>query len=154
MTDPATTGPYRQIVGAAVVDSLADPTRLLVARRSAPPQLAGQWEFPGGKVEPGEGCEAATRRELDEELGIEVRLGAEITGPGEQGWPLNGTAAMRVWFAEIAAGEASPLQDHDELQWVPLDPPGELEALPWIVADRPILVALREAVLRHHDAHS
>ena len=147
MTDPAAAGPYRQIVGAAVLDSLTNPTSLLVARRSAPPQLAGQWEFPGGKVEAGETCEAAVSRELEEELGIWVRLGAEIPGPDRQGWPLNTTAAMRVWFAEVSEGEAAPLQDHDALRWVPLAAPGELEALPWIEADRPILAALRNTVL-------
>ena len=41
------------VVGGAVVDSLADPRSLLVARRTAPPQFAGMWEFPGGKVDPG-----------------------------------------------------------------------------------------------------
>ncbi len=134
-----------QIVGAAVVDSLDRPTRLLVARRTAPPQFAGMWEFPGGKVELGETCEDALRRELVEELGIEASLGSEIPGPGVQGWPLSDRAAMRVWFAEVSAGDAAPLQDHDELRWVPLDPPDELDALPWILADRPILVALLEA---------
>lgn len=134
-----------QIVGAAVVDALDRPTRLLVARRTAPPQFAGMWEFPGGKVEPGETCEDALRRELVEELGIEASLGSEIPGPGVQGWPLSDRAAMRVWFAEASAGDAAPLQDHDELRWVPLDPTDELDALPWIPADRPILVALLEA---------
>lgn len=132
-------------MGAAVVDSLGQPTRLLVARRSAPPQFAGMWEFPGGKVEAGEDCEAALLRELEEELGVTARLGREITGPGPQGWPLNERAAMRVWLAEVTAGEAMPLQDHDDLRWLPLHPGEELEALPWIPADRPILAALRSA---------
>jgi 8-oxo-dGTP diphosphatase len=135
-----------QIVGAAVVDSLEQPTRLLVARRTSPPQFAGMWEFPGGKVETGETCEAALHRELNEELGIHVRLGAEIPGPADQGWPLNGKAAMRVWFVEVTAGEPEALQDHDELRWVPLDAGTEVEDLPWIPADKPILVALRSAL--------
>ncbi|WP_241521752.1 NUDIX domain-containing protein [Arthrobacter pityocampae] len=134
-----------QIVGAALVDSLEHPARLLVARRSAPPQFAGMWEFPGGKVEAGESCEDALLRELEEELGVTARLGAEITGPGPQGWPLNERAAMRVWLAEVAVGEAQPLQDHDDLRWLPLSPGDHLEALPWIPADRPILAALRAA---------
>jgi len=134
-----------QIVGAAVVDSLERPTRLLVARRSAPPRFAGMWEFPGGKVEAGEHCEAALLRELDEELGVTARLGAEITGPGPQGWPLNDQAVMRVWLAEVTVGEAKPLQDHDDLRWLPLHPGEELDDLPWIPADRPILDALRSA---------
>ncbi|WP_422391652.1 NUDIX domain-containing protein [Arthrobacter sp. N1] len=142
MTQPAT-DPLRQIVGAAVVDSLVQPTRLLVARRTAPPEFAGMWEFPGGKVEPGETCEAALLRELEEELGVRAVLGSEIEGPGQQGWQLNPAAAMRVWLAEVADGEPAPLQDHDEVRWVLLDPSHELEALQWIPADRPILAALR-----------
>ena len=48
-----------QVVGAAVVDSLVAPTRMLVAQRSEPQTVAGMWEFPGGKVERGR---AASRR--------------------------------------------------------------------------------------------
>lgn len=131
----------KQIVGAALVDSLDCPTRLLAARRSGPPALAGQWEFPGGKVEPGESCQDGLVREVREELGVDVELGPEIRGPLEQGWKLAGPAAMRVWLAVIADGTPEPLEDHDELRWVDLA--GEaVTALPWIPADLPILEAL------------
>ena len=59
----------------ALVDDLARPTRVLAARRTEPPQLAGGWEFPGGKVEPGESSRQAASRETLEELGVRVRLG-------------------------------------------------------------------------------
>lgn len=126
-----------QVVGAALVDSLEKPTRLLVGQRSAPPALAGLWEFPGGKVEPGESCQAALARELAEELGIEAKLGEELTGPHLQGWVLNEKAAMRVWLAEISAGQAQALQDHAQLAWCQLD--HQLLDLPWIPADLPIV---------------
>ena len=137
----------KQVVGAALVDSLAAPTKLLAARRTAPEQFAGMWEFPGGKVEAGETCEEGLHRELHEELGVRVRLGAEVPGPGVQGWPLNVKAAMRVWLAEVTEGTPAPLEDHDELRWVALDP-GELQSLAWIPADLPIVEAMLDTALR------
>lgn len=134
------------MAGAAVVDSLENPKRLLAARRSAPPQFAGMWEFPGGKLEAGESFEDALRRELLEELGITVRLGAEVEPDAGAAWSLNERAVMRVWFAELLDGEPRPLQDHDELRWVPLGNSDEAFTLPWIPADLPIVRALLERV--------
>ncbi|MET4095659.1 (deoxy)nucleoside triphosphate pyrophosphohydrolase [Arthrobacter sp. UYCu712] len=134
------------VVGGAVLDSLADPGRLLVARRTAPPQFAGMWEFPGGKVEAGETAVEALHRELREELGVSVRLGAELQAASASGWPLNERAAMRVWFAELLDGEPRPLQDHDELRWIDLRNRGEVLGLAWIPADLPIVEALLDAL--------
>lgn len=134
------------------MDSLARPTRLLVARRTAPPQFAGMWEFPGGKVESGEVAEQALHRELREELGIGVRLGTEVLAETAAGWPLNARASMRVWFAEVTDGEPQPLEDHDELRWVSLDRNGEILTLPWIPADLPIVRALLDSAARVESA--
>ncbi len=141
-----------RVVGGAVLDSLAAPSRLLAARRTAPPQFAGMWEFPGGKIEPEENAEHALHRELDEELGVRVRLGDELEGTSAEGWPLNERAAMRVWFAEVLDGEPRPLQDHDELRWVDLQNRGEVLDLPWIPADLPIVEALLATVSGRMDA--
>jgi 8-oxo-dGTP diphosphatase len=127
----------RAVVGAAVVDSLVAPSRLLAARRTEPPALAGGWEFAGGKVEEGEGLQDALRREVREELGVEVALGEQVHGPLADGaWPLGEGWAMTVWFAEVTQGEPAPIEDHDQLRWLAAE---ELYAVPWLPADLPIV---------------
>jgi 8-oxo-dGTP diphosphatase len=135
-----------QVVGAAILDSLEHPARLLVARRTAPEQFAGLWEFPGGKVEAGEECESALHRELKEELGVGVRLGAELPAGTPEGWRLNERASMRVWQAEVTEGEPHPLEDHDELRWLALADHQAVLELPWIPADFPIVQALLDVL--------
>lgn len=100
----------------------------MAARRTGPLELAGGWELPGGKVEPGESDEAALVRELKEELGVKVRLGAVVGGD----WPL-GRFVLRVWLAElVGADQPAPLQQHDELRWVAFD---DLAAVAWLPGD-------------------
>ena len=138
----------RLVVGLALLDDESAPSRLLAARRSAPAALRGLWEFPGGKVEPGEGVREALARECREELGVDVRLGAEVVAPESAGWELANGARMRVFRGVLAAEGARPraLQDHDLLAWLPLTGPG-VHHVDWIPADRPIVTeVLRGAV--------
>ncbi|MFE9027071.1 (deoxy)nucleoside triphosphate pyrophosphohydrolase [Streptomyces iakyrus] len=126
----------RIVVGAALVED----GRLLAARRSAPAELAGRWELPGGKVEPGETADAALARELREELGVDAEVDGRV--PGE--WPLSEPYVLHVWTARLRPGSAppEPLQDHDELRWLG---PGEIWDVPWLDQDVP---AVRQ-VLAH-----
>ena len=143
----------RLVVAAAVLDDLGHPTTLLCAARSYPPEHAGQFELPGGKVEPAGG------------IGLSARLGPELiaprhlavpapsdSGPGDDApaWPAMHGFRMRVWLAEPARpgdrGRAGA--DHQRLEWGPLDPPDRLRRLPWLEADLPIIDALVTALAR------
>ena len=130
----------RQVVAAAIVDDLDRPARLLAARRTEPPALAGGWELPGGKVEPGESPEAALHREIREELGVAVRTGRLLAAPTADGsWPLGERYRMTVWLAVVVEGDPQPIEDHDALRWLPGD---DLYAVAWLPADLPIVEAL------------
>jgi 8-oxo-dGTP diphosphatase len=123
------------VVGAAVLRD----GRVLASRRTEPPRLAGLWEFPGGKVEPGEDDVEALVRELREELQVEVEVGERL---GED-LPIGGTAVLRVYVCRLLRGEPA-LVDHDEHRWLGAD---DLLDVPWIPVDLPLVERLR-ALLR------
>jgi len=127
------------VVGAAIVDDFTRPTTVLSGRRSEPPELAGGWELPGGKVEPGEQSQDALHREISEELGVRIELGALVEGPLAGAWSLGDRYVMQVWLAQVTDGEPRPLQDHDQLRVLTK---AELYDVSWLPADLPIIAAL------------
>ncbi|WP_093715762.1 (deoxy)nucleoside triphosphate pyrophosphohydrolase [Actinacidiphila alni] len=126
----------RVVVAGAVLDG----GRLLAARRTAPPALAGRWELPGGKVEPGETVPSALVRELREELGVLVEPLERVPGA----WPLAPGYVLHVWTARLLSGEPSPLQDHDALRWVT---PEDAFSLDWLAPDRPAVSWLTQSMI-------
>ena len=131
-----------QVVGAAVVAG----ERVLVAQRSGGP-YDGCWEFPGGKVEPGESELSALVRECEEELGVAVVHQAflgEVVLDGVVAGGTPGASTLRVWWARLRAGEPVA-HEHAALRWVSAD---ELDDIDWIAADRPLLPAVKALLAR------
>ena len=102
--------------------------RYLAARRTKPDWAAGRWEFPGGKVEPGESEADALAREIREELGVEIAVGARV--PGE--WPLHDDLVLHLYVATLTDGEPQPLDHHDALRWIT---PEEFDEVAWLESD-------------------
>jgi 8-oxo-dGTP diphosphatase len=129
------------VVGAAIIDA----GRVLACARTAPPEVAGRWEFPGGKVEPGEDEVTALIRECVEELGVAVDVGDRVGDdvPLGHGW-----AVLRVYVARLVdGGEPQPLH-HAELRWLSAD---QLDSVPWLPADIPIVPAVRDLLVGPSD---
>jgi 8-oxo-dGTP diphosphatase len=131
--------PIQIVVAGAVIRG----STVLVAQRARPPELAGRWELPGGKVAPGETERDALARELAEELGLEAgdvavgeRLGSDIA--------LNDTMTLRAFRVRLIRGEPHP-HDHRALRWVMA---AELPDVDWVPADRAWLADLADALLR------
>lgn len=126
------------VVGAAIITD----GRVLACARSAPPEVAGRWEFPGGKVEPGEGETAALVRECAEELAVRVAVGDRV-GPDV---PMaHGRSVLKVYLARLLHGDEPQPLEHSELRWLSA---AELDTVTWLPADAPVVAALRPLLAR------
>ncbi|MCG7276555.1 MULTISPECIES: (deoxy)nucleoside triphosphate pyrophosphohydrolase [Corynebacterium] len=116
-----------RVVGAIFVDG----DRVLACRKAPGKSLAGLWEFPGGKIEPGESPEEALARELSEELSLTAVVGDKVTTTVHT-YDF-ATIELTTFLCTIQSGELV-LTDHDATRWVTA---AEAQTLDWAPADIP-----------------
>jgi 8-oxo-dGTP diphosphatase len=123
------------VVGVAIIDD----GRVLAARRVDPPEAAGRWEFPGGKVEAGESLRSCAVREIGEELGCVIAVCdvLELSVPVKPGYTL------QVVTGSLVEGEPIP-HEHDAIRWLDR---AHLRDVAWLEPDLPFL-PLIEGLLR------
>jgi 8-oxo-dGTP diphosphatase len=126
----------RKVVGAAIVCE----RRVLAARRKTPADLAGLWEFPGGKVEPGESEPAALARECREELGISVAVEGRLGRA-----PISENLELVLYAATLTKGQPISSATHDLLRWLTMD---ELVTVQWLEPDKKLLKAVEQHLSR------
>jgi len=126
-----------RVVAAVIRDELG---RVLISQRPEGKHYAGLWEFPGGKVEAGEAAESALRRELREELGIEV-AGCEPLLSLRHEYPER-QVELWVWTVEQYAGVAQGLEGQ-ALRWLTVS---ELRGIELLPADLPIIERLESTM--------
>ena len=112
--------------------------RILICQRNAGKHAGGLWEFPGGKVEPGESEADALRRELLEELNIKVEVGRRFTSVL---WKYDALVVhLHPFHCRIRDGIPF-LTEHQSLAWCQ---PSQLDSYDWVPADRPVMQEIFE----------
>ena len=141
LSDIPTLVDYLTVVAVAMIDAEG---RVLVQQRLPGKQMAGLWEFPGGKVERNETPEEALVRELDEELGVEI-VAADLAPAVFASEPLGERhMLLLLYLCREWTGEPRPL-DATALKWVR---PAELHKLEMPPADLPLIPLLEALVSR------
>ena len=125
----------RLVVGAAILRGHSLEVEVLAAQRREPAELAGRWEFVGGKVDAGESDHAALQRECREEIGVELAIEGRV---GDDVVIGDNLFVLRVWLARITDGEPRP-HEHQELRWLSY---ATLYDVDWLPADLPVVAAL------------
>lgn len=115
---------FKVIVCAALFNK---ENEILIARRKSEKMLGGFWEFPGGKLEHGEELESALKREIHEELSIEIQINKLLLAKPHV--YNHGAVLILFYQAKWISGEVT-LVDHDEVRWLAADKLSELKLLP------------------------
>jgi 8-oxo-dGTP diphosphatase len=121
----------RSVAGIAI-----EQGKLFIVRRVPGGVLGGKWEFPGGKVEPGETDEAALKREYQEELGVSITLGRFL---GQASFEYRGIHRVYAYQVYVSS-RTFTLTDHTEWRWASLQ---DLETLDFADSDRALLCYLK-----------
>ena len=115
---------------------IRDRGRIFATQRGYGPYKDG-WEFPGGKIEPGETPEEALKREIREELDTEIEVG-EPAGHIEYDYP-EFHLSMDCFFCILLSGSLT-LKEHEAARWLS---PAELDSISWLPADRSLIDGLK-----------
>jgi len=134
------TGHKRQ-VAAAVIEK---DSKILLARRRRGDTLGGKWEFPGGKIEPGETPEECLKRELKEEFDIETKIGELVSRTTFIYYLV--PIELLAYKTKYISGDLK-INEHDEIAWVAAE---DLESYNLVRADRPIAKAILTSKRRGH----
>ncbi|MFS4460112.1 (deoxy)nucleoside triphosphate pyrophosphohydrolase [Bdellovibrio sp. HCB2-146] len=125
-------------VVAAVIFRSHEPGKILIVRRGPDQSGAGHWEFPGGKIEVGEAPEQALLREIEEELGIRIRV-RNFIGEEVHHYPTK-SIRLKVYWAETSDEELQ-LTEHDAFKWLE---PDQIPVQDLSAADRPFVEKIRQ----------
>ena len=132
-----------KVVAAVICDSLQTKTRIFATARGYG-EFKGQWEFPGGKIEPGETPQQALAREIKEELDTTIRVG-ELIDTLEYDYP-DFHLSMDCFWCEVVEGELVLLEAQDA-RWLTKD---ELDSVKWLPADLGLVERIRTQIKRNY----
>lgn len=128
-----------KVVAAVICDSLQAKTRIFATARGYG-EFKGQWEFPGGKIEPGETPQKALAREIKEELATAIKVG-ELIDTIEYDYP-EFHLSMDCFWCEVVEGDLV-LLEAQEARWLTKD---ELDSVEWLPADMGLVERIRREI--------